>query len=137
MVAGTIRYSVGNENNPSDPWGRSELVIAPDGSARLDHHFSRVRRVGAWRGQVDPDPLAAVGAGLGRAGVWSMLRQTADAAIIAAIVVVSTALIFFQEYVPERAVLDAVEELRGLSENLPAEAARAVSPACDISMGTR
>jgi len=26
----TIRYSVGNEHNPGDPWGRSELVIRAD-----------------------------------------------------------------------------------------------------------
>ena len=40
MTWPTIRYRVGNEHNPADPWGRSELVIHPDGSARLDHHFS-------------------------------------------------------------------------------------------------
>jgi hypothetical protein len=68
MVAGTIRYSVGNENNPGDPWGRSELVITPGGNARLDHHFSRVHRIAAWRGQVDPDALAVVWAGLDLAG---------------------------------------------------------------------
>lgn len=68
MVAATVRYSVGNENNPSDPWGRSELVIAPDGSARLDHHFSRVRRVAIWQGLVDPVALAVIWAGLEQAG---------------------------------------------------------------------
>lgn len=43
MASFTVRYSVGNEHNPGDPWGRSELVIHADGSARLDHHFSRGR----------------------------------------------------------------------------------------------
>ena len=49
----TIRYTAGNEHNPADPWGRSELVIYPDGSARLDHHFSRSRPPRAWAGYVD------------------------------------------------------------------------------------
>ena len=68
MTMGQVRYSVGNENNPGDPFGRSELVIQPDGTARLDHHFSRVRRVGGWTGRVDPTALAALGAGLQTAG---------------------------------------------------------------------
>jgi hypothetical protein len=59
---------VGNENNPGDPWGRSELVVRPDGTARLDHHFSRVRRVGAWTARVDPTALDALWAALDRAG---------------------------------------------------------------------
>jgi len=59
MTERTIRYRTGNENNPSDPFGRSELVLQADGSARLGHHLSRERRTGAWTGQVD---AAAVGA---------------------------------------------------------------------------
>jgi hypothetical protein len=53
MAGRTVLYSVGNENNPADPWGRSELVILPGGRARLDHHFSRRRTAGAWTGQVE------------------------------------------------------------------------------------
>lgn len=68
MSAGTLRYRVGNENNPGDPWGRSELVISPGGSARLDHHFSRRRETGAWTGQVDAAALDALWAALDRAG---------------------------------------------------------------------
>jgi hypothetical protein len=68
MTAGTIRYTVGNENNPGDPWGRSDRVVAPDGSARLDHHFSRFGGSGAWTGTVDSATLAAIWAGLDRAG---------------------------------------------------------------------
>jgi hypothetical protein len=30
MTGRTLRYSVGNENNPADPWGRSELVLQAD-----------------------------------------------------------------------------------------------------------
>ena len=52
-----VHYSVGNESNPGDPWGRSELVVAGDGAAHLEHHFSRARTVGAWSGRVDPAAL--------------------------------------------------------------------------------
>lgn len=65
MAERILRYTVGNEHNPGDPWGRSELVIAADGSARLDHHFSRVPGVGAWTGRVDA-------AALGR--LWTALE---------------------------------------------------------------
>jgi hypothetical protein len=68
MASFTVRYSVGNEHNPGDPWGRSELVIHADGSARLDHHFSRGREPRAWTGQVDPAALGELLAALRRAG---------------------------------------------------------------------
>ncbi len=68
MAARTIRYTVGNENNPADPWGRSELVIHADGSARLDHHFSRRKNAGTWTGQVDVAALDALWAALDQAG---------------------------------------------------------------------
>jgi len=64
----TIRYSVGNEHNPADPWGRSELVIRADGSARLDHHFSRGGEPRAWAGHVDAAPLVELVKALDRAG---------------------------------------------------------------------
>jgi hypothetical protein len=63
-----LRYSAGNENNPADPWGRSELVIQADGTARLDHHFSRRRPARAWTGRVGPAALEALRAALDRAG---------------------------------------------------------------------
>lgn len=63
-----IRYSVGNEHNPGDPWGRSELVIRADGSARLHHHFSRSGRSRAWSGDIDPAALDELTAALDRAG---------------------------------------------------------------------
>jgi hypothetical protein len=68
MDSFTVRYSVGNEHNPGDPWGRSELVIHDDGSARLDHHFSRGQEPRAWTGQVDPAALGELLAALRRAG---------------------------------------------------------------------
>jgi len=64
----TIRYSVGNEHDPGNPWGRSELVIRADGSARLEHHFSRGREPRAWTGHVDAAALAELTAALDRAG---------------------------------------------------------------------
>jgi hypothetical protein len=68
MTGPTIRYSVGNENNPTDPWGRSELVIHSDGSARLDHHFSMRGGSRAWVGHVDAAALDELLAALDRAG---------------------------------------------------------------------
>jgi hypothetical protein len=61
-----LRYSVGNEHDPGDPWGRSELVVRHDGTARLEHYFSRTAVVGAWTGRVDTAALQAL---------WSALRQ--------------------------------------------------------------
>ena len=63
-----IRYSVGNEHDPGDPWGRSELVIRADGSVRLDHHFSRGGGARAWVGCVDAAVLGELLAALDRAG---------------------------------------------------------------------
>jgi hypothetical protein len=63
-----IRYSVGNEHDPGDPWGRSELVIHADGSARLDHHFSRGRPPRAWAGHIDAAALGELLIALDRAG---------------------------------------------------------------------
>jgi hypothetical protein len=68
MASFTVRYSVGNEHDPGDPWGRSELVIHADGSARLDHHFSRGREPRAWAGHVDAAALGELLAALDRAG---------------------------------------------------------------------
>jgi hypothetical protein len=68
MAARTIRYRTGNEHNPSDPFGRSELVLNADGAARLDHYFSRRHRTGAWTGQVDAAAVDALFAALHEAG---------------------------------------------------------------------
>ncbi len=68
MAGLTIRYSAGNEHDPGDPWGRSELVIRADASARLDHYFSRGREPRAWTGHVDLAALGELTAALDRAG---------------------------------------------------------------------
>lgn len=63
-----LQYSVGNENNPGDPWGRSELVVKGDGAARLEHHFSRSRTVASWTGRVATDALDSLWHALQEAG---------------------------------------------------------------------
>ena len=63
----TIAYSVGNEHNPGDPFGRSELSIADDGAARLDH-FGRDTGHRAWTGRLEATSLATIRAALERAG---------------------------------------------------------------------
>jgi hypothetical protein len=68
MTPRTLRYSAGNEHSPTDPWGRSELVIQPDGRARLDHHYSRERGTRVWVGQVGAGTLAALWDALAAAG---------------------------------------------------------------------
>lgn len=68
MIESRIHYSVGNENDPGDPWGRSELVIEPGGAVRLEHYFSRVPGAGAWTGRVEGTALDALRAALERAG---------------------------------------------------------------------
>jgi len=68
MVARGLSYRVGNENSPADPWGRSDLVVLADGSARLDHHFSRRRGSRSWTGQVAGSALDQIWAALDRAG---------------------------------------------------------------------
>jgi hypothetical protein len=68
MTMRLVRYSVGNENNPGNPWGRSELVIEPDGTVRLEHFFSRIQRVGRWSGRIDAGALGGFWAALDQAG---------------------------------------------------------------------
>src|SRR3954451_15841263 len=54
----TLFYGTGNENAPGDPFGRTELTLQDDGSARLDHrHIGRHR---AWTGKVDATQVAAL-----------------------------------------------------------------------------
>src|SRR3954449_7442200 len=62
----TLRYHAGNEHNPSDPFGRLELTVDPDGTARLDHY--RVGWHKAWGGVIDGGVLKRVSDALERAG---------------------------------------------------------------------
>src|SRR4051812_19672238 len=68
MMTRSLSYSVGNEHSPTDPWGRSVLVIDAGGAVRLDHHFSRFRGVAAWTGVVAGEVLLEVWAAVERAG---------------------------------------------------------------------
>ena len=68
MTARVLRYSSGNEHNPTDPWGRSELTVHGDGRAELEQHHSRRPGTSTWDGQVGPQALSALWAALGQAG---------------------------------------------------------------------
>jgi len=76
MTTRQVHYTVGNENNPTDPFGRSVLVIGPDGAASLEHHFSRSRTVGRWTGRVDPAALQSLWSALELAGFPAMPTAT-------------------------------------------------------------
>src|SRR3954471_2077311 len=65
-TAMTLRYRAGNEHNPSDPFGRLELIVDPDGTARLDLY--RVGAHQAWGGVIDAAVLKRVSDALERAG---------------------------------------------------------------------
>ncbi len=60
----TIHYGTGNENAPGDPFGRTDLTIGPDGSARLDHRHIGQHR--AWTGVIDDAVLQRLHAALER-----------------------------------------------------------------------
>ena len=68
MTGRILRYSAGNEHNPTDPWGRSELTVHGDGRAELEQHHSRRPGTSAWAGQVDRQRLSALWAALDEAG---------------------------------------------------------------------
>jgi hypothetical protein len=61
-----LTYSVGNEHNPADPFGRSEVTIEPDGGARLDRFRFGEHR--AWTGRVALAALERLWSALDRAG---------------------------------------------------------------------
>ena len=66
VIRDRVNYSVGNEHSPTDPFGRSELVIDIDGSARLDQYRHGSRS--AWTGLVAPSALDELWAALEEAG---------------------------------------------------------------------
>jgi hypothetical protein len=68
MTGRILRYSAGNEHNPTDPWGRSELTVHGDGRAELEQHHSRRPGTSAWAGQVDQQGLSTLWAALDEAG---------------------------------------------------------------------
>jgi hypothetical protein len=61
-----IDYTIGNEHDPGDPFGRIALHIDLDGAAKLEH-FSRTG-VTTWEGQVEATVLKRIMAALDVAG---------------------------------------------------------------------
>lgn len=66
MEPAQLHYSIGNEHDPSDPFGRCDLVIETDGLAQLDqvqpdgeHH---------WSGRVTPEARGRLFTALERGG---------------------------------------------------------------------
>jgi hypothetical protein len=70
-----LSYSVGNEHNPANPFGRSELSIAPDGGAHLDH-YARGDFHRAWTGNVQAAALDRLWSALERAGFPSSTQPS-------------------------------------------------------------
>jgi hypothetical protein len=68
MTARVLRYSAGNEHNPTNPWGRSELTVHGDGRVLLEQHHSRRPGTSTWAGEVDQQGLSALWAALDEAG---------------------------------------------------------------------
>jgi hypothetical protein len=68
MTARILRYSAGNEHNPTDPWGRSELTVHGDGRAELEQHHSRRTGTSTWAGPVAAAERDALWAALDQAG---------------------------------------------------------------------
>jgi hypothetical protein len=61
-----LEYNAGLENAPGDPFGRTELAIERDGSARLVH--KHVGAVHTWTAKVDLATLDALWSALERGG---------------------------------------------------------------------
>lgn len=68
-----LAYSVGNEHDPGDPFGRSELVIEPDGRAHLEQYRFGPPR--AWTGRVQAEAFNRLWAGLERGGFPNVPRH--------------------------------------------------------------
>lgn len=72
-----LSYSAGIESAPGNPFGAAELVIEPDGSARLDHRRHGEHR--AWTGTIDGAVLDRVLAALERGGFPDVPRHPVPA----------------------------------------------------------
>jgi hypothetical protein len=72
-----LTYSVGNEHNPANPFGRSELAIECDGRLRLAlHRFGQQRD---WTGRVDRAVLDRLWTALERGGFPNIACQRVPA----------------------------------------------------------
>ncbi|MFO0983736.1 MAG: hypothetical protein U1E76_18730 [Planctomycetota bacterium] len=68
-----LTYSVGNEHDPGDPFGRSELAIQRDGWARLEQH--RIGQPKIWTGRVQAEALDRLWSALERGGFPNVPRH--------------------------------------------------------------
>ena len=68
MIRGRLVYRVGQEHNPGNPFGRSSLVIEPDGSVRLEHVPSGGGPTRAWTAWFEEAALQTLWSELDRAG---------------------------------------------------------------------
>ncbi|MDA0142046.1 hypothetical protein [Solirubrobacter deserti] len=67
LAAGqSVWYSIGNEHNPGNPFGRIELIIDEDNHAKLELHF--VGASSEWTGDVAPGLTDEIKAAFARGG---------------------------------------------------------------------
>lgn len=111
-----IVYSIGNEHNPTDPFGRVHLRISPSGTAALENVSRRGRR--AWRAMVRPESMERLQAALIASGFPAMPLTPAvpDAAIRVLTVGPVTAYVS-----PEAAKLPGYVEVFGLLDAIADE----------------
>ncbi|MDA0179052.1 hypothetical protein OJ997_02000 [Solirubrobacter phytolaccae] len=67
-------YTIGNEHNPGDPFGRIVLTVEADGTAALEHYGGR-NGSGTWTARVDTDVIARIRAELGRSTFPEVARE--------------------------------------------------------------
>lgn len=65
---GRIEYSAGNPHNPGDPFGRTELVIEPDGTAQLTLIRGTAGHRITWRASIDLAVVTRIHDALATAG---------------------------------------------------------------------
>jgi hypothetical protein len=68
MMRGRLIYSVGEEYNPGNPFGRNALRVEVDGGARLEHVPRGGGPTQAWTAHLDPAAIDALWTALDRAG---------------------------------------------------------------------
>jgi len=69
-----VTYEVGNENNPSNPWGRRLLEMGGEGGARLEH-FGVTGDSRVWQGRVAVEVLSSLLESLSRASFPDVARK--------------------------------------------------------------
>jgi hypothetical protein len=72
-MRGRLTYSVGNEHNPTNPFGRTTLTVEQDRTARLER--VRFGQQQTWTDVVEAATLDRLAAALERAGFPEVSRQ--------------------------------------------------------------